>query len=445
MRIRTTLFAGSAAAMAAGVLFFSALPASASPADDAITKLRSDSLYVAGDASGVTVNQDAARAALNGSAAKAAVFGTGDGSPTSLARQIGMGLGGQQTIGVFVGTRYGAGSNVLCTGYAEAAIDRAVKDNQQQLTSTKDLTPTIEEFARLVSTAPKKADGQCQSAGSTNGGTTTSSKSGSSGTSGWAILGIFGVIGAGVVGALVWWRKRRDRRALNDARALIQPYYDRLANEIGTLQPGDNATARQALSDASERFNSAGSQMASATSLAQLGGARRSVLEGLQAARTARVALGLDPGPDLPPLAETTAPQLAEAQQVNVNGQYVQGYPQYTPGAPYYFAGGGGYAGGWYSVPFWQTLLIAEALSPGWGWGFGGWGGGGYGYGYDSGFDRGYEEGQDSVQQGSGGDWAGGGGGGGDWGGGGGGGDWGGGGGDWGGGGGDGGGGGGDW
>ena len=52
----------------------------------------------------------------------------------------------------------------------------------------------------------------------------------------------------------------------------------------------------------------------------------------------------------------------------------MQGYPSYTPGAPYYFAGGGGYAGGWYSFPFWESLLIAEALSPGWGWG-GGWGG----------------------------------------------------------------------
>ena len=236
---------------------------------------------------------------------------------------------------------------------------------------------------------------------------------------------MLGVLGAGGVGALVWRRRRKDRRALADARAEIQPYYDRLAGDVTSLQPGSNDIARQALSDASERYNSGGSQLASASTLAQLGAARRSILEGLQATRTARQALGLDPGPELPPLVQTNAPQLSGAQQLTVGGQTVQGYPSYTPGAPYYFAGGGGYPGGWYSMPFWQTLLIAEALSPGWGWGFGGWGGGwgGYGAGYDSGFDAG----RDSADHGSvnGGDWGGsgggdwGGGGGGDWGGGG--------------------------
>ncbi|MGX7682052.1 hypothetical protein ACSMXN_24470 [Jatrophihabitans sp. DSM 45814] len=205
---------------------------------------------------------------------------------------------------------------------------------------------------------------------------------------------------------MIWWRKRREKQAVADARALIQPYYDYLAADIGTLQPGDNAVARQALSDASQRFNSAGAQMATGTTLAQLGGARRSILEGLQAARTARVALGIDPGPDLPRIAESTAPQLTEPKRLNVEGETVQGYPSYTPGAPYYFAGGGGYVGGWYSAPFWQTLLIAEALTPGWGYGFGdyGWGGGGYDSGFDAGFDAGSDGGQDIDQQDGGGD-----------------------------------------
>jgi len=225
---------------------------------------------------------------------------------------------------------------------------------------------------------------------SDGGGGGTGSNSSQSGGSGWGVLGVLGVLGAGGVGALMWRRRRKDKRALADARALIQPYYDRLAADVSSLQPGSDAKARQALADASERYNSGGSQLASATTLAQLGGARRSILEGLQATRTAREALGLDPGPELPPLAESTAPQLNQAQQVDVGGQTVQGYPAYTPGAPYYFAGGGGYLGGWYSTPFWQSLLIAEALTPGWGWGFGGgWGGGGYGYGYESGFDAG--------------------------------------------------------
>jgi hypothetical protein len=137
----------------------------------------------------------------------------------------------------------------------------------------------------------------------------------------------------------------------------------------------------------------------------------------------------LDPGPELPPIVESQAPQLAEAQEFTAAGRTVQGYPSYTPGAPYYFAGGGGYAGGWYSFPFWESLLIAEALSPGWGWGGWGWGGGGFGTGYSSGYDSGFDAGRDSISQsagdwgGGGGDWGGGGWGGGDWGGGGGG-DW---------------------
>jgi hypothetical protein len=419
MRFRA-LAAGSIAALA--FLLATAGPAAADPASDAEVQLKTSNLYVADGAA--KLDQNTVNAALNDTI-KIAIFRAGTGDAGALAEQIGKALGrDDQTVGVFVGHNFNARSSALCSGRAGALAAQAVNANKSQLQQDGDLTKTIIEFASLVKTAPKGCGSNKGPAGA------SPSKSGSN--NGWAILGVLGVAGAGGIGALIWRRKRKDQQALADARALIQPYYDQLAGDIGSLQPGDNEVARQALSDASQRFNSGGSQMASATSLAQLGGARRSILEGLQATRTARIALGLDPGPELPPIAESTAPQLNEYQQLNVGGQTVQGYPSYTPGAPYYFAGGGGYAGGWYSTPFWQTLLIAEALSPGWGWGFGGgygWGGGGYGAGFDSGFD----EGRESAQQddGGGGDWGGGGG------------DWGGGGGDWGGG--DSGGGGGDW
>jgi hypothetical protein len=142
--------------------------------------------------------------------------------------------------------------------------------------------------------------------------------------------------------------------------------------------------------------------------------ARRATLEGLYAARTARKALDLDEGEPLPPVADTAGDQLSEPQEVTVQGKSYQGYPDYRPGAPYYYGGGYGVPGGWYSTPFWETLLIGSVLAGG----FGGWGGGGYGAGYDSG----YEAGRDSADTSSGGDWGSGGG------------DWGGGGGDWGGG-----------
>jgi LPXTG-motif cell wall-anchored protein len=417
MRI-ATLLVGLAGA--AGMLLSAAAPAGAVTTSDAVAALRGDNLYV-GDPS-AKLDQSGARSSLHG-AVKVAVLPSGTGDARALAVEIGQGLGGRVTVGVFEGRSFSAASNLLCAGRAGTLAGQAVSENRSQLQSDGDLTNTIKSFASLVSSA------QPCSAGS--GGSTA--KTNSSGTSGWAVLGVLGLLGAGGVGGLLWRRRRKDRRALADARALIQPYYDRLAADINSLQPGDNPTARQAMADASERFNSGGSQLASATSLAQLGGARRSILEGLQASRTARVALGIDPGPDLPPLADTPSPQLSQPQNLSVNGQPVQGYPSYTPGAPYYFAGGGGYAGGWYSMPFWETLLIAEALSPGWGWGFGG-GYGGWGGGYEAGYDSGFDAAQDAHEgDGGGGDWGGGdfggggdwgGGGGGDFGGGGGGGDW---------------------
>jgi hypothetical protein len=405
-----------AATLAVAGLVLLAAPAAGADVNAAISALSSSNLYV-DDSAGAKLDRSASGAALNNST-KIAILPSDAGNPGSLARQIGQALGGRVTVGVFVGHSFNAASNVLCTGQAGSLASKAVSDNRAQLQSDGDLTNTIKDFAALV-------DGTSACRGSQgNGDSGSTGSSGGGGNGGWIALGILGVLGAGVVAGLVWWRRRRERLALLDERAKVQPYYDRLAAEVSSLDPAGNATARQALADASERFNSAGSQLASATRPAQLQAARRSVLEGLQATRTARTALGLDPGPELPPIVESQAPQLTEPQQVNAGGQLVQGYPTYTPGAPYYFGGGGGYAGGWYSMPFWETLLIAEALSPGWGWG-GGWGGGGYGYGYGSGYDSGFDAGREAAQP-AGGDWGGGdwgGGGGGDWGGGGGG-DW---------------------
>jgi hypothetical protein len=409
--------------IALGLLLLMASPAAAD-VDGAVSALRSANLYV-DPAAGATLDQDAASAALS-SRVKVAVLPTDAGNAGQLARQIGQSLGTSVTVGVFIGHNFNAASNLLCTGKAGSLAARAVSDNRSQLQSNGDLTDTIKDFASLVNAA-----GSCTRDSTDNNSTTAGDSNNGNSHNGWIALGVLGVLGAGGVGAAVGWRRRRDRMAIADARASVQPFYDRLAADVSSLQPGTNATARQAIADASERLTSGGSQLAGATRLAQVAAARRSLLEGLQAAQTARKALGLDPGPELPPIAASQAPQLSEPQQFTAGGQNVQGYPSYTPGAPYYFAGGGGYAGGWYSVPFWETLLIAEALSPGWGWG-GGWGGGGGGFdsGYSSGYDSGFDAGRDATQDSGG--WGGGDWGGGDWGGGGG--DWGGGGGDWGGG-----------
>jgi hypothetical protein len=238
-------------------------------------------------------------------------------------------------------------------------------------------------------------------------------------------LGAVGLVGVGGGGAYAISRRRRRLKELEGRRAEVLSLYDRLGADVQNLH-GDDPIVRQALADAAERYTATGSQLSQADTHQEYDVARRTALEGLQAARTARLKLGLDPGPELPPIAPAYGEQLSAPQQVNAGGKSYQGYPEYTPGAPYYYGGGGGYPGGWYSFPFWETVLLGSVLSGGFGGGFGGGG-------FDSGYDRGYDAGRDDNQDsggfggGGGGDWGGGSGwtgGGGDWGGGGGGGDW---------------------
>jgi uncharacterized membrane protein len=259
-----------------------------------------------------------------------------------------------------------------------------------------------------------------------------------------------------LVGGVTWWRREttaRRARELADARADAVRWYERLGGQVLSLR-GDDPAVRQALSDAGERYNAAGSQLEQARSSRQYELARETSLEGLAYVRAARVALGLDPGPELPPLAAARgAGSLTQEREVNVQGQVFKAGPQPGAGTPYYYPGGR-YQGrpvpsGWYSTPWWKTglaagagvlggMLIADALfspafaDPGYGYG-GGYqegftdgtdaGGGDVGDGGAGSTDAGYDGGGGDYSTDSGfggadsGDW-GGGGGGGDWGGG---------------------------
>jgi hypothetical protein len=410
--------------------------ASADVAGDAATALQSSSLYVA-DPAAVISDKSGVEAALP-TWMKVAVLPAGAGSASQLATDIGGDLdptGSKHlVVAVVAGRTFGAGSSAYCAGYAESQATAAVSDNETQLKAGgdhPDLTALIEDFAKRAATGPLVHTAACDGgAGATQ--TTPASASGATNSAGsvWPwLIGIVAVI-ALLLGGVSFYQRGQRRRRLAEARANVEPYYDRLAAELNSLDPKDNAVARQALSDASERFTSAGSQLQGADSVQRYLLARRTVLEGLYATSTARTALGLDPGPPLPPIYEGPEQQLTESQTVTVRGQNYQGYPSYTPGAPYYFGGGVGVPGGWYATPFWETLLLGSVLTGGFGGFGGGWGGGGYGAGYDAGYQAGDDAGTNAA-----GDW--GAGGGGDWGSGGGGGDWGGGGGDFGGGGGD--------
>jgi len=230
------------------------------------------------------------------------------------------------------------------------------------------------------------------------------------------------IVGIVIVVLLVIVVSRRGGAAsqqtrLEDARADAQRWYERLGGQLMNLH-GDDAAARQALSDASERYNASGGQLQQANTVRQFELARESALEGLQYVRAARVAMGIDPGPELPALASAQgAGQLTKEREVSVQGHHYKAGPQPGPDTPYYYPGGRVQGrpvpSGWYSTPVWKTALGAGAgvlggmlifdalLSPGFG-----------DMGYGDGFSDGYA---DAAQDFGGGDMNGGDTGGGDW------------------------------
>ncbi|MGI8695921.1 MAG: hypothetical protein ACR2JQ_04625 [Mycobacteriales bacterium] len=427
-----------AAALAA--LLATATAASADPVSDAAQSLTvNHRVYVAPGAQ-VTVDESA----VDNSQVPILVAALPDvGNPRTAATKIGSELPvsvfGNRTgvVVVISGIKANADSGFDSAG--DTAIQAAGKAASQDHPIAKggDATAFVQELKTKINAAALADSG-----GSSSNNSDSSSGKSNSGVTALVVVAILIVGGIGLFAYSRRGRRRREQQQLDGMRAEVVSLYDRLGADVSNLDAGDDKIAKQAIADAAERYTATGSQLSQATGEGEFTAARRTALEGLQAAQTARKRLGLDPGPDLPPIAPERAERLDGERAFDVEGRQVRGYPDYRPGAPYFFNGGGGYGAGWYSFPFWETMLIGSMIGGGWG-GWGGWGGGGYGYGYDSGFDAGYDQGSDNSGGGDwggggggGGDWGGGGGGGGDWGGGGGGGDWGGGGGggDWGGG-----------
>jgi hypothetical protein len=425
------------------VLLVGAPLAHADEVDDAVAALKTSPVYVAPGVTTPTIDQAAVSAAIGSQPIKIAVLPADDyGTPAkaySAAGKIGQAIAPSSplTVAVIAGRSFNAASSTYCAGSASTVARDAVEANKAVLQRTNDVTSTVQAFLTGLRSRPVSGSSACQ--GSSAAGKSDIDKAGSDGGSAWPWvlgLGAVGVAGVGGAGAFAVSRRRRRLKEMEGRRAEVLSLYDRLGADVQNLHGGDDPVVRQALADAAERYTATGSQLSQADTHQEFDVARRTALEGLQAARTARLKLGLDPGPELPPIAPATGEQLRAPAEVQAGGKSYQGYPEYTPGAPYYYGGGGGYPGGWYSFPFWETVLLGSVLSGG----FGGFGGGFGGGGFDAGYDRGYDAGRDDNQDsgggfdGGGGDWGGGSGwtgGGGDWGGGGG---FGGGGGDWGGG-----------
>jgi hypothetical protein len=199
--------------------------------------------------------------------------------------------------------------------------------------------------------------------------------------------------------------------AVGDAEAEARRWYDRLGGQVLALTGTDDAS-RQALADASERYTAAGSQLDQARTAAQFHLVTDTALEGLYYVRAARVAMDMDPGPELPGTSERQrAGALSAERSVQVDGRTVTGSPSPSDRTSHYYPGGTvqgrSVPAGWYSEPWWKPMLLggvgaiggvmlADALFSGFGGGFGGWDGGGFGgggleaAGFDGGWDGGF-------------------------------------------------------
>jgi uncharacterized membrane protein YgcG len=235
-------------------------------------------------------------------------------------------------------------------------------------------------------------------------------------------------LGAVVYGAMRA-SDRRNAASLEDAKADARRIIERLGGQVINLTGSDDAS-KQALADASERYTAAGSQIDQATTAKQALLAKESALEGLYYVRAARIAMGMDPGPELETLAgQRSAGTVTEDRRVDFEGREIEASPTPSERTPNYYPGGR-VAGrpvpaGWYSEPWWKPALVAGA----WGLGsvllfdslFSGMHGSGYEQGFAQGYDQGMDQGQDGGGDyggdggGDGGGWDGGGG---DWGGG---------------------------
>src|SRR5829696_6834890 len=195
---------------------------------------------------------------------------------------------------------------------------------------------------------------------------------------------------------------KRNAASLADAKADARRLIERLGGQVLNLSGSDDAS-KQALADASERYTAASSQIEQATTARQAALAKESAVEGLYYARAARVAMGMDPGPELETLAgQRTAGTVTEDRRVNFEGREIEASPTPSPRTPNYYPGGQ-VAGrpvpaGWYSEPWWKTALVAGA----WGLGsvllfdalFSGMHGVDYGaQGFEQGYGDGYQDG----------------------------------------------------
>ncbi|MPY97005.1 MAG: hypothetical protein GEU97_03270 [Actinophytocola sp.] len=171
----------------------------------------------------------------------------------------------------------------------------------------------------------------------------------------------------GVIGGLVLVSQQRERRRreLEDAKAEARRWVERLGGQVLNLT-GIDVASQQAIADASERYNAAGSQLEQAQTTQQAKLVTATALEGLYYVRAARLAMDMDPGPSLPDDAERArAGKVTADREVEVEGHQYVASPRAGQATPHYYPGGR-VAGrpvpeGWYSEPWWKPALVTGA------------------------------------------------------------------------------------
>ena len=161
----------------------------------------------------------------------------------------------------------------------------------------------------------------------------------------------------------------KSASTLDDAKADARQSIERLAGQIYNLT-GSDTPSKQALADASERNIAAGSQIEQAKTVEQARLAKQTALEGLYYIRAARLAMGMDPGPEIQGIdGQKSAGQVTEDRKVDFEGRQVEASPNPSDRTPNYYPGGK-VAGrpvpaGWYSEPWWRPALVAGAWGVG--------------------------------------------------------------------------------
>lgn len=156
---------------------------------------------------------------------------------------------------------------------------------------------------------------------------------------------------------------QQQQLSFDDAYADAKRWTDRLGSQVLNIS-GNDAASKQAMADASERFNAASAGLSDARSVKQAMLARESALEGLHYVNAAREIMGLPAGPQLPELeGQRQAGRVTEQRTVTQqDGSQVTASPYATEQTPHYYPGGA-VAGrpvpaGWYSTAWWAPAMM---------------------------------------------------------------------------------------